>query len=105
MPRRVEEFWASPSAEEHIADKHGLTLEEVLEAAHSSRAYQPARTDSHDSSHPTGEKRYTIAGKTESGKRVWVVFADEGDGWGRIITAREARGQGERSRHKRMRGD
>lgn len=101
MPRRIEEFWASPSAEQHILEKHGITLDEALEAAESSAVYQPAKP----APNPTREKRYLIAGKTESGKRLWIVFADEGDGRGRIITAREALGRAERSRHKAMRGD
>jgi len=105
MPRRIEDFWASPSAQEHILDKHGISLEEVLEAAESSPVYQPAKTEPQGSLNPTGEKRYLVAGKTDDGKRLWVVFADEGNGRGRIITAREAQGQAERARHKRMRGD
>jgi len=105
MPRRIEDFWASPSAQEHILDKHGISLEEVLEAAESSPVYQPAKAASQESLNPTDEKRYLVAGKTDSGKRLWVVFADEGDGRGRIITAREAQGRAERARHKSMKGD
>jgi uncharacterized DUF497 family protein len=105
MSQQIEKFWASPSAQEHILDKHGVSLEEALEAAGSSPVYQPAQADSPASLHPTGEKRYLIAGKTEAGRRLWVVFADEGEGRGRIITAREPRGKAERARHKRMRGD
>ncbi len=105
MPRRMEEFWASPSAQEHILGKHGITLEEVLEAAESSPLYQPAKTDAQGSVNPTGDRRYLIAGKTDGGRRLWIVFADEGGGRGRIITAREAQGQAERARHKGMRGD
>jgi uncharacterized DUF497 family protein len=105
MPRQIEEFWASPSAQEHMLDKHGVTLEEVLEAAESSLVYQRAPSPPVGFLRPTGEKRYLIAGKTESGRRLWVVFADEGAGRGRIITAREPEGKAERARHKGMRGD
>jgi uncharacterized DUF497 family protein len=105
MPQQIEEFWASTSAQEHILAKHGVTLEEALEAAESSPVYQPTQSDRPGSLHPTGQKRYLIAGKTEAGRRLWVVFADEGKGRGRIITAREPQGRTERARHKRMRGD
>lgn len=105
MPRRIREFWASASAEEHILDKHGITLEEVLEAAESSPVYQAAKGEPENSLNPTSEKRYLIAGKADSGKRLWIVFADEGDGRGRIITAREAQGRAECARHRRMKGD
>jgi len=105
MPQRIEEFWASRSAQEHILAKHGVTLEEALEAAESSPVYQPAQVAPQDSLHSTGEKRYLIAGKTAAGRRLWVVFADEGGKRGRITTAREPQGKAERSRHKRMRGD
>ena len=105
MPQQIEEFWASPSAEEHLLAKRGVTLEEALEAAESSPVYQPAQSDPPGSLHPTGEKRYLIAGKTAAGQRLWIVFADEGEGRGRIITAREPQGRAERARHKRMRGD
>ena len=27
MPQWIEEFWASPSAREHMLDKHGIALE------------------------------------------------------------------------------
>jgi uncharacterized DUF497 family protein len=105
MPQQIEEFWASPTAQDHILDKHGVTLEEALEAAESSPVYQPAHARLPGSLHPTGEQRYLIAGKTEAGRRLWIVFADEGEGRGRIITAREPQGRAERARHKRMRGD
>jgi uncharacterized DUF497 family protein len=105
MPPQIQEFWASPSAQEHILGKHGVTLEEALEAAESSPVYQPASSHPTGAPRPTGEKRYLIAGKTESGRRLWVVFADEGKRRGRIITAREPQGRAERARHKRMRGD
>lgn len=105
MPSRIRGFRISTSAEAHILEKHGLCLDDVLEAADSSRTYAPAAPEPALSLSPTGHKRYLIAGKTESGRRLWVVFADEGGGWGRIITAREALGNRERQRHRRMRGD
>jgi len=105
MPQRIEAFWASASAQQHMLEKHGVTLEEALEAVDSSPVYQPAQAEPPSSLHPTDERRYLVAGKTQAGRRLWVVFADEGEGRGRLITAREPRGQAERARHKRMRGD
>ena len=99
MPRQIQEFWASASAQEHMLEKHGVSLEEALEAAESSPVYRRARDD------PRGEKRYMIPGKTHGDRRLWIIFADQGDGRGRVITAREAQGRSERARHKRMRGD
>ncbi|MEN6548374.1 MAG: BrnT family toxin [Armatimonadia bacterium] len=101
MPRRIEEFWASASAQERILDKHEITLEE----AESSPVYQPVKAEPQASLNATGEKRYLVAGKTDSSKQLWIVFADEGDGRGRIIAAREAQGRAERVRHKSMKGD
>jgi uncharacterized DUF497 family protein len=96
---------ASPSAQEHILDKHGTSPEEVLEAAGSSPVYPPAKTGPQGSPNPTGEKRCLVVGKTDSGKRLWAVFADEGDGRGRITAAREAQRRAERARRKSMKGD
>jgi len=103
MPSRIRGFHISASAEAHIQEKHGLCLDEVLEAADSSGTYAPAAPEPALSLNPTGHKRYLIADKTESGRRLWVIFADEGGEWGRIITAREALGN--RERHRRTRGD
>jgi uncharacterized DUF497 family protein len=105
MPRPIREFRISKSAEMHIFEKHGLELEEIIEAADSSRAYMPAGAEPSDSLNATGHRRYMVAGKTECGRRVWVIFADEGDGIGRIITAREATGKQECQRHRRVRGN
>ena len=101
----IHEFRVSPSAEAHMFDKHEVTLDEVLEAADSSLVHQRAGSESEFSLNPTGDRRYLIAGKTETGKRLWVIFANEGQGVGRIISAREAMGKQERERHRRMRGD
>lgn len=105
MPRVIDEFWASASAQAHMLVKHAVTLDEALEAAESSRAYHAAGGEPDGSPNPTGQRRYLVAGRTQAGRRLWVVFADEGGGRGRVITAREARGQAERARHRRMRGD
>lgn len=99
MPSRIEEFWASARAQDHMLTKHGVSLDDAVEAAESAPVFQRAR-DSSD-----GERRYLAVGKTASGRRLWVIFADEGNGRGRIITAREPRGRDERSRHRRLRGD
>jgi uncharacterized DUF497 family protein len=95
----IREFRISRRAADHILEKHGVTLEEVLEAAESSPVYRRARGDALE------QRRYMIAGRTGTGRRLWIVFADEGAGMGRIITAREARGHADRARHRRMRGD
>jgi uncharacterized DUF497 family protein len=95
----IEEFWATAIAQRHITAKHGVDLDEALEAAESTKKH--FRTQS-----PVpGENRYVIPGKTEGGTRLWVVFADEGDRRGRIITAREVCGRKEHARHRRHRGD
>lgn len=99
MPPVIEEFWASYQAQCHMIVKHDVDFEEATEAAES--------TDRHHRtySNTAGERRHIVPGKTASGRRLWVVFADEGEGSGRIITAREATGSKERSRHKRLRGE
>lgn len=82
MAPLIHEFRVSPSAEAHIFEKHGLVLDEVLEAAESSRVHQRVADEDQSSLNPTSHKRYLIAGKTETGKRLWVIFADEGRGEG-----------------------
>jgi len=99
VPRKITEFRISRMAAEHVRGKHGVSEEEALEAAESSQAWRRA-TDG-----PGGEKRYLVAGRPASGRRLWVVFADEGLGRGRIVTAREAAGRAEIADHRRMRGD
>jgi uncharacterized DUF497 family protein len=99
MPSTIEEFWASPSAQRYMVAKHDVSLEEAMEAAESSQRHY--RTYSDD----TGERRYVVAGKAGSDRRLWVVFADEGGRRGRIITAFEPAGRRDQARHKRMRGD
>ena len=81
-----------------LAD-HDVAIEEALEAAASSQRHY--RTHSGEST----ERRYVVPGKTMDGRRLWVVFADEGRRRGRIITAFEPVGQQDRVRHRRMRGD
>ena len=105
VPRHFEQFHISASACEHILGKHQVTLDEVLEAAESSAVYQRAGDESSESLNPTGEPRYLIAGRTSTGRRLWIIVADEGGGEARIITAREVGGHAERARHRRMRGD
>ena len=99
MAPRITEFYATRKARAHILDKHGITLEDALEAVESTPRYRRTRSG------PDGEPRYYVAGRTQDGRRLWVIFAHERGGRGRIITAREATGETERSRHKRMRGD
>lgn len=95
----IDEFWASPTAERHMLEKHGVSSADAIEAAESTRRYRRAHDD------PSGRRRYLAAGRTEGGTRLWVVFEDEGDRRGRIITARPVRGEAEVVRHRRMRGD
>jgi uncharacterized DUF497 family protein len=99
MPPIIGEFWASLPAQLHMIAKHGVELEEAIEAAESTTRHSRT-TDS-----PHGRRRYIVAGKTGDGRRLWVVFEDEGHGRGRIITSREALGEKERARHRRQRGD
>ena len=47
------------------------------------------------------ERRYMARGQTSSGRRLTVVFAREGDGWARIVTAYEPRGRKQTRRHRR----
>ncbi len=95
----------TPTGVSSVGTNHRVMLDEALEALDEAPTYQPARAEGAASLNPTGEPRYLAAGKTESGRRLWVIFADEGGGVGRILTAREARGASERSRHRRMRGE
>ncbi len=99
MPPVIEEFWASTRAQRHMLSRHSATFEEACEAAASTKNYE--RT----SGGPGRERRSIAAGKTSEGRRPVVIFADEGGGRGRIITAREPKGHKERARHKRTRGD
>ena len=80
-------------------EKHGVTVDEALEAAETAPQYRRTRSG------PEGQPRYYVAGRTFDGRRLWVIFEDEGGGCGRIVTAREPAGAQERARHRRMRGD
>ena len=71
----------------------------AIEAAQSTDRHHRTR------SNVAGERRYVIPGRTGDGRRLWVIFADEGGRWGRIITAREPSGQKEQARHRRLRGE
>jgi uncharacterized DUF497 family protein len=96
---RIDWFRVSASAARHMIDKHGVSPEEAQEGAESSPIYRRGR------SVKGGERRYLVPGKTEAGRRLWVVVADEGGGQGRIITAWEARDRADIARHKRLRGE
>ena len=94
----IDEFYVPLAAEEHILERHGITSEEAVEAAESTpRHYRTY-------SGYEGERRYLLPGRTSDGRRVWVVFVDEGGRRGRIITAFEPGDDRERTRHQRMRG-
>ena len=95
----IREFRVSPAAERHMFEKHGVEAFEALEAVESTERYY--RT------HAGGPKdrRYVLAGKSASGRRLWVAFDDEGNGFARIVTAREALGRRDVARHRRLKGD
>ena len=95
----IEEFRVSAAAERHMIEEHGVEVEEALEAAES--------TDRHYRTYAgrPADRRYVLAGKTSGGRRLWVAFDDEGNGRGRIVTAREALGRNDVARHKRLKGD
>jgi uncharacterized DUF497 family protein len=95
----IEEFWATAVAQRHMMAKHRVDLDDALCAAESTDRHY--RTDAG----PDGERRYIVPGKAGDGARLWVIYADEGDGRGRIITARRADGRSEQARHRRLRGD
>ena len=99
MPPIIDEFRASVSARQHMIVKHDVTPEEAAEAAQSTQQHYRTYSDG------IGERRYVVAGKTSGGRRLWVVFTDEGDRRGRIITAFDPVNQKDRARHRRMRGD
>lgn len=96
----IEEFRVSPYAERHMLEKHGVDLEDAVSAAEST----PRQTRTYSAE--SGENRYVIPGRTETGRRLWVIFADdEGGGTGRIITAYDPLSKRDAARHKQMRGD
>jgi len=99
MPPLIEEFRVSHAAQRHMLADHDVAIEDALEAAASSRRHY--RTYS---TRP-GERRYVVAGKTLDGRRLWVVFADEGGRRGRIITAYEPASERSLAEHRRRRGD
>jgi YD repeat-containing protein len=95
----IDEFIASPTARRHILDKHGLDLEDAIDAAWSTSRHHRTYAGS------SQDRRYIIAGKAADGRRIWVTYDDLGDGTGRVVTAREASGRQDIARHKRLRGD
>ena len=99
MPPIIEEFRVSAAAAQHMLQKHAVEVEEALEAAESTGKHYRTHAGS------VRDRRYVLAGKTAGGRRLWVAFDDEGNGRGRIVTAREATGRGDLARHRRLRGD
>lgn len=98
MSALLTEFWTSPLAQQHMLEKHNISFEEAEHAA----AEAPVYTRQ---SMGRGEPRYLAAGKTAAGRRLWVIFADEGQGRGRIITAREPHGRKELTWHRQHRNE
>lgn len=99
MAPMIELFQVSLRAQRHMGDKHGVDLADAVEAAEST--FRHYRIESGSGK----ERRYLLAGKTETGRRLWVIYDDEGGGIGRIVTAREALGKQDIARRKRLRGD
>jgi uncharacterized DUF497 family protein len=99
MPPLIEEFRASGAAQRHMLADHDVSIEEAVEAAESSQRHY--RTYSGEAT----ERRYVVPGKTGDGRRLWVVFADEGGRRGRIITAYEPGTAHSIAQHRRRRGD
>jgi uncharacterized DUF497 family protein len=95
----IDEFRLSMRAKEHIQCDHGVEVDEALEAAESTRRHNRTHSGRF------GGKRYVIAGRTSAGRRLWVVFEDEGNRCGRIITAFEPVDSKDTARHRRYRGD
>jgi uncharacterized DUF497 family protein len=95
----IEEFRVSVHAEQHMLYAHGVSLDEAIEAAEST----PRQSRTYGT--PSGASRYVIPGKTSAGRRLWVVFADEGGRIGRIVTAYDPLGRRDATKHRKMRGD
>lgn len=105
MSPRVVEFRISAGAARHMLEKHDVTVEEALEAAHSTEVWMSVHSAPDGSRNWTPEPRYGIPGKTDDGRRLWVIVAHEGRGVGRILTAFEPTGAAAKARHRRMRGN
>jgi uncharacterized DUF497 family protein len=99
MPPRIRALRVSRHAGEHMEEKHGVTAEEAMEAAHGARTYRRTHGGA------GGERRYMAPGKTYGGRRLWVVVADEGFGRGRIISAWEPQSKADVSRHRQLSGE
>lgn len=99
MAPMIDEFRVSAAAGRHIEEKHGVGAEDAIDAAESTPRHYRLQAGA------TRDRRYIIPGKTNGGRRLWVIFDDEGDGTGRIVSAWEARGKQDIARHKRLRGD
>ena len=105
MAPQFVEFSVSESAAWHMLEKHGVTPEEALEAADSTLVYRPGDPPFVIRPDGTRERRYVIPGKTEDGRRLWVVVTYEGEGETRIITARQPVAEHDRALRRRARGD
>ncbi len=105
MARARFHFEVPPKAEEHMLQAHDVTPEEAVEAARGAPFYEGEEDASPPRALHSRGRRYTIAGKTISGRRLWIVFEDMGDGVARIITAIPPRDKAQQQRHRRQRGD
>ncbi len=105
MSPRVVEFWVSASAARHMLERHDVTVEEALEAAHSTLVFLPGHPARAAGPDGVMERRYILPGRTDEGRRLWVIVGYEGGGVARIITAYEATGSRNRALHRRARGD
>ncbi len=81
----VDQVYANSKAKNHMLRKHGVEWHEVREVM-LQKKLQPRRVRT-----VRGERRYCVAGRTETGRKLVVFFAIEGRR-ARVITARPAKG-------------
>ena len=75
---------AAPWIEDKLLDKHGVTMEEVVEAIATARQFRQAGRDQY------GEMRQGIVGQTQTGRWLTVFFVLREGNTAAVITAREA---------------
>jgi uncharacterized DUF497 family protein len=95
VSNRVRRVYATKRAKEHMAKKHQVTWEEVLEALEAKPAiYRTYPSES-------GERRYIAFGRTEAGRTLVIVLALEKPDTFRVITAYEPKGKKQLRRFRR----
>jgi len=92
---RVRRVYATKRAREHMAEKHQVTWDEVLEALEAKPAiYRTYPSES-------GERRYIAFGRTEAGRPLVIVLALEKPDTFRVIMAYETKGKKQLRRFRR----